>query len=139
MQGTTPAMFNHCVLIYDAMHEAATEQERDGFHVRIYEGFLTKLFEAERLATPYYTSVMAELQRMDCVRQLRRGGGSSKSEWLIVQRPTEQLWELKSSRPRRPKQNRRAEADDETSQRMKDMQKSIDFLYEYTGAPRPVS
>lgn len=139
MQDTAPALYQHCCLIYTAMDQLAKDVEREGQTVRVYEGFLTRLFEKNRLATPYYTSVMAELQRMDCVRQLRRGGGSSPSEWMLLQAPSPTLWEMKSSRPRGKRKNRRAEANDEYMQRLNDLKRQVDWLYEYTGTPRPAA
>jgi hypothetical protein len=131
-----PALFEHCATVYKAMKDEAQIVEREGQDVLIYEGFLTKLFERLHLSTPYYSSVMAELQRMDCVRQLRRGGGSSPSEWAVVQKPTRQLWDSRSSRPRKQRQNRRAEPDEATNQRLRDLQKRIEALEEFTGVPR---
>jgi hypothetical protein len=61
--------------------------------VRVYEGFLTKLFKEANLSVPYYTTVMKELKVMDCVRQIRRGGGGSPSQWLLVQKPSMDLWQ----------------------------------------------
>jgi hypothetical protein len=59
---------------------------------QLYEGSLTKLVASTGLSNPYYTSVMRALKAMDCVRQLRRGGGGHGSQWLIVQPPTPALW-----------------------------------------------
>jgi len=117
------------------MKDKAKLVEYEGSEVLVYEGFLTKLFTEVRLSTPYYTSVMNELMHMDCCRQLRRGGGSSPSTWLIVQAPTVTLWDARSSMPRKHRLGRRE--DPIMAQRMRDMQLQIDGLYDFTGAPRP--
>lgn len=125
-----PAMFNHCITVWDAMREEATEMQD---HL-VYEGFLTKLFEKCYLSVPYYTHVMDELQRMGCVVQLRRGGGSAKSQWELVQRPNPTLWEQRSGRSRRQKKVQAL--DDSATQMLRDMQNQINRLYEFTGCPR---
>jgi len=84
-----PAVFNHCEVIYNAMDEAAVPDEEGN---QIYQGYLTKLFRTLNFSVPYYTSVMNHLKRMDCVRQLQRGGGGSASRWLILQPPTADLF-----------------------------------------------
>jgi hypothetical protein len=94
-----PAAYEHAVLIYEAMAKEAKVQEVDKQEVPVYTGFLTKLFAKERLSVPYYTSVMRDLSGMDCVRQLRRGGGSSMSSWALVQSPTPELFAMARERP----------------------------------------
>jgi hypothetical protein len=81
-------------LVYDAMEERSEPQDVDGVEAMVYTGHLTKLFSVDlRLSVPYYTQVMNALKGMDCVRQIRRGGGSAPSVWLVVQPPTEDLFE----------------------------------------------
>lgn len=59
----------------------------------VWEGFLTRFITEElHLSVPYYTSVTQALKRMGCVRQLRRGGGSSPSLWELLTEPTEGLF-----------------------------------------------
>lgn len=81
-----PALFEHVSTIYSAMKETANEESDQGH--AIWTGFATHLFEEKGLSIPYYTQVMRMLQAMDCLRQLRRGGGSAPSKWLLVQEPT---------------------------------------------------
>ena len=83
-----PALFQHCESVYGAML-AESEVREEG---QVYEGFLTKLVAALRLPNPYYTFVTNALQEMDCIRQLRRGGGSTPSLWLLKQEPTMELF-----------------------------------------------
>jgi len=59
----------------------------DGQVVHLYEGYLTKLFAQHHLSVPLYTHTLRALKEMDCVRQLRRGGGGSPSQWLLVRPP----------------------------------------------------
>jgi hypothetical protein len=60
--------------------------------LRIYTGHLTSLFQKLELAMPYYTTVMKGLKALNCVEQLRRGGGTSQSKWVLLEAPTEQAW-----------------------------------------------
>jgi len=130
-----PSLYQHCITIYDAMKETAVVTEFEDSELLAYEGFLTKLFIREHMSVPYYTSVMQELQQMDCVRQLRRGGGSSPSLWAMIQRPTRALWDTRSSRPL--VRTQRQANNDAAAQHMRDMQRQLDVLFEFTGAPRP--
>jgi hypothetical protein len=55
----------------------------------VYEGFLTTLVKEQlNLSVPYYTSIRNLLLDMECVRQLRRGGGNTPSQWLMIREPT---------------------------------------------------
>lgn len=83
-------IFKHCELVFRTMSEQAKPLEVEGMEYAVYEGFLTKLFKDLGLAVPYYTQVMGELKRMKCVRQLKRGGGTSPSKWILFEAPTEQ-------------------------------------------------
>lgn len=95
MTEAAPALFRHCEAVYRAMEERAQVQpllqtmEEEGL---VYEGFLTHLFREMNLSVPYYTTVMQALQRMDCVRQIRRGGSTTPSRWLLKQYPTLELF-----------------------------------------------
>jgi hypothetical protein len=86
-------VFEHCIDIWNAMNDRAEQVNIEGQLRQVYSGYLTKLFQRKGLSVPYYTSVMRCLQQMDCVRQLRRGGGNAPSMWLIVQEPTKELFE----------------------------------------------
>jgi hypothetical protein len=83
-----PALLQHCEELYKAMMKEAEEQYQDGTTLLVYEGFLTKLVQKLGMPTPYYTYIRRALLRMDCIRQLRRGGGSTPSQWLLVQEPS---------------------------------------------------
>lgn len=117
-------MFNHCVTVFKAMDEEAV----DRLEGRVYVGFLTTLFaEKTDLSIPYYTAVMRHLQAMDCVRQLKRGGGPSPSQWLLVQEPTIALFDATSGKAHtiRGMASQTKKARD---QRTRDLQKRIDDL-----------
>lgn len=98
-QDTLPALFDHCVRVWEAMERKSAGTLEDDRHIEeglrgkpVYEGHLTRLFAELGLSTPYYTSVMTKLKRMNCVEQLRRGGGNAPSKWVLVREPSETLW-----------------------------------------------
>ncbi len=91
-QGPVPALFEQCLTLYEAMTDRATiapirpDSDEEGL---VYEGFLTRLITDDlHLSNPYYTKLTQRLKAMDCIRQLKRGGSTAKSKWLLVQRPT---------------------------------------------------
>ena len=85
-----PALFEHVSTIYNAMAEGV-EEDKDGN--KVWTGFATHLFKEYDLSVPYYTQVMRMLQAMDCLRQLRRGGGTAPSKWLLNQEPSMELFD----------------------------------------------
>lgn len=83
----TPTLFEHCVTVYNEMAAQARDENDDGL---IYEGHTTKLFNQLGLSAPYYTAVLTRLKKMNCIIQLRRGGGSATSRWRLVNEPQEE-------------------------------------------------
>lgn len=81
------AILQHCMSIYDAMDERADEED-------VYTGYLTKLFKELNFSVPFFTTIMDELKRMGCVRQMQRGGNTKPSKWLMIERPSEELFRL---------------------------------------------
>ena len=83
--------YRYCSNVYRVM-------KKESFHHAesnqiIWEGFFTKLITEDLgLSVPYYSTIRRELIRMECIRQLRRGGGSSPSQWALLREPTEELW-----------------------------------------------
>ncbi len=94
--------YRYCVDTYNRMKATAqtftSEQVGSGMRetdrpMTVWEGFFTKLITEDLgLSVPYFTTIRRELVRMECIRQLRRGGGSSPSQWELLQEPTEDLW-----------------------------------------------
>ena len=94
----TSQIYKHCELVYKTMLEQSNSVDVEGMEYAVYEGFLTRLFQDLGLAVPYYTQIMNELKRMKCVRQLKRGGGSSPSKWILFDAPTEnKFWSAPES------------------------------------------
>src|SRR5690349_17646501 len=90
----TPVMFDHCQRVYQVMsNEAQVKEVEGGVKMGVWEGFLTRLIQ-ERLglAVPYYSSIRGHLTRMNCIRQMRRGGGNSPSQWEMLKPPTKELF-----------------------------------------------
>lgn len=104
------ALYLHCVSTYNQMLLTAqvrttSEPGKDSAEARevvVWEGMLTSLITGElNLSIPYYTSVTRALKRMGCIRQLRRGGGTSPSQWELIRDPTPELFE--KAEPRKEK------------------------------------
>jgi hypothetical protein len=91
---TDPAVFFHAETVYQAMFDRAKTQLLDGVtRGLVYEGFLTTLIKDDlHLSSPYYSSVTSVLKRMGCIEQLRRGGSSTPSQWLLHHAPTIELY-----------------------------------------------
>jgi len=94
-QQVMPALYLHCETVYRAMQNLAKVERADGdsaISMMVYTGFTTHLFEQLSLSVPYFTSVMSALKRMGCVRQLRRGGGNSPSQWELIREPSREAF-----------------------------------------------
>lgn len=80
-----PAAFGHIMSVWNTMCADATPTS-EGL---VYEGYMTKLITKQlNLAIPYYTLVTQAFKGMNCAKQLQRGGGNSKSRWLLKKEPT---------------------------------------------------
>jgi hypothetical protein len=90
--------YTHAKNAYDLMRDEA-ERKRfdDGTEKLVWEGFLTRLIKDQLgLATPYYSDIkgiLDEEKGMGCIKQLRRGGASTKSQWVLLKEPTEESWQ----------------------------------------------
>jgi hypothetical protein len=84
-----PALFGHCEKVYTEMENQAEREPVDDEEQLVYTGALTGLFAGLGVPNPYYTHVMRALKKMGCVHQLRRGGGTAPSKWMLVAPPTE--------------------------------------------------
>lgn len=124
-----PALFDHCVNTYKAMLDSAKSVTTgdDGEDVElsddrlpnsiiVYEGFLTHLVTVElRLSVPYYTSIRKKLMEMGCIRQLKRGGGNSPSQWELIFEPTLEAF-TKATPKKTPTQDKDAMLRDQVAQ-----------------------
>jgi hypothetical protein len=121
-----PVLYEHCCTVYDGMMAQAEKRQHRGDsegEFIVYEGFLTQLFHDLHLSVPYYTKVMTALKNMGCVRQLRRGGSSSPSQWELCYSPTVEAF-TRQQEPKRPKQTTQAE----TRQLIRDLNKRVALL-----------
>lgn len=128
--------YRYCVETYAKMKATAqtytSEQTGSGMRqlarpMTVWEGFFTKLITEDLgLSVPYYTAIRRELIRMECIRQLRRGGGSSPSQWELLREPTEELWH--SAPPKRSQTNSKQDA---TAGQVGDLIKRIEVLEQH--------
>lgn len=83
-----PALFLHCQTVWGLMeNESKVVDSGDGV-VCIWEGSLTKLvIQQANLSLPLYSQVTKRLKSMNCVVQLRRGGGMTPSVWQLLKEP----------------------------------------------------
>lgn len=87
-EDTIPALYHHCVRMYRAMMDESNMIDVEGAPAVVYEGFLTDLVKNKlNLSTPYYTKCRKALLDMGCIKQLRRGGSSTPSQWLLIREP----------------------------------------------------
>lgn len=122
------AMWGHCIAVYDEMTSQAETKEIYDEERLVYTGFLTKLFRKLGLTVPQYTYVMNELKRMDCVRQLRRGGGSSPSVWVLMHSPTPELFNKATNPLLNSRGNTRKNAVDILQSQINDLNARVDRL-----------
>jgi hypothetical protein len=88
-----PSQLLHCESVYTKMREQAREVREQDVPMFVWEGYLTKLVRELGLSVPYYSTVKGHLEKMGCMRQLRRGGGNAMSQWELIKPPTMKLWE----------------------------------------------
>lgn len=126
-----PTTFGYSVQVYQAMMEEAQVEplgpEYGDDEGLVYDGFTTKLIRDLDLPVPYYTKVLNELKRMDCIRQLRRGGSTTTSRWLLIQEPTPELFR-KMPEDRTPKG-----AKESQEQRINDLNRRVGKIEEVLG------
>jgi hypothetical protein len=87
-----PSPLLHCENVYMKMRNDASEFHEGDSHMIVWEGFLTRLVKDLKLSVPYYSTIRTALMSMGCIRQLRRGGGTSPSQWELIKPPTMELW-----------------------------------------------
>jgi len=114
VEEVTPKLFDHAKRVYDEMlrrsHKEMIGPQHNGEvdlsntkEVDVYEGHLTTLFADLQIANPYYTRIMDALKGQNCMEQLRRGGGSAMSKWILHAPPTEEGFRAIMDRNRVPK------------------------------------
>jgi hypothetical protein len=91
-----PALFEHACSVYKAMEESSEMDDTLG--LRVYEGHLTNLFKKLLLSVPYYTEIKNRLISIGCIEQVRRGGGTAMSRWVLWKEPTLEEWKYASSK-----------------------------------------
>jgi hypothetical protein len=101
---TPAALFGHCQNVWRRMSSRSTivrapdgDDDDDGpsndGDMIVYEGNLTALITGElNLSVPYYSKCTRALKDMGCIKQLRRGGGASPSQWELIEEPTLETW-----------------------------------------------
>lgn len=104
--GAPASIFQHTLDVYDLMDEAATECPTPEGPRRVWEGHMTKLVTGQplNLPIPYYTDITRVLRETRSAYQIKRGGGSAPSRWVLLQRPTLEVftaWETSSGSRRR--------------------------------------
>ena len=96
--GAPPALWEHATRTFDAMKTIATKEpvsvsDTEQVEAFVYEGFLSRLmFEELGIPVPAYGKVLGVLKDMGCISQLRRGGGSSPSRWVLWKDPDLELF-----------------------------------------------
>lgn len=87
-------LLEKCIKIYAAM-----EAEAEG---DVWAGSTTALFDGEEgVSRSSYTQVKDALESMECIKQVQRGGGTAPSIWMLVQPPTEELYQNTRGKPTR--------------------------------------
>jgi hypothetical protein len=76
------------------LQESVAKNVGEEGEIVVYEGRLTALVTKDLgLAVPRYTECVGALRVMGAIRQLRRGGGNSPSQWELIREPTLQEYE----------------------------------------------
>lgn len=131
VEGAPPALFEHCCRTYKEMLRQAKAvvqptygDEQSAGQIIVYEGFFTQLVtNSLNLSVPYYTNIRQALLRMGCIKQLKRGGGTSPSQWELIYEPT--LEAFYNARPSKiPKQTK----DDAVQQQILDLSNRVNTL-----------
>lgn len=127
-EDTLPALYAHCVKAYGLMEFEAREAGLDEEAKMVWEGHLTKLITGQlHLSTPYYTGIMRALRSMGCVQQLRRGGGSSESQWEVITPPTPERWAKLGEKQGRL-YTKPVSATEQSDQMIRDLQRRVSRL-----------
>jgi len=124
-----PVLYEHCLNTYNLMAAQATMQDEQGEDILIYEGFLTHLFREElHLSIPYYSTVTKKLKNMGCIQQVRRGGSTTPSRWVIIKPPTLEAFrtEVAAKKAKTPKEQNISDL----NRRVGDLETTVEALVE---------
>ena len=124
-----PILYKYCIMVYDAMSEQAEPPPEDmDYQFPIWRGFLTHLFNDLEIGITRYSRVIAMLQAMRSIDQIKRGTNKSPSVWSVVERPTLAGFEhVKGVEHRGTKPSSKTL---EIEQRLKDQQLQINELFD---------
>lgn len=132
--GALPAIWHHAKRVYDLMEENAVVQTLDGYgEVLVYEGFLTHLFQTTGMSTPYYSKVTRVLEGTKAAAQIRRGGGSAPSQWVLFNAPTNEMleeFERREGKSTRGKRSALQQQLNDVNSRVLEIEDYIDDLVE---------
>lgn len=98
-----PRLYDWAVGVFDKMFAQAKPEEVDGETCMVYEGHLTNLFRDLDVPNPYYTKITKALKAQECVLQLRRGGGSAMSRWIMIKKPESDSFREMTERGQAPR------------------------------------
>ena len=111
-EDVTPRLFDHAKQVYEEMEKRSRKEADSGTieegvvpaaMLDVYEGHTTRLFSDLGIANPYYTKIMEALKAQGCIDQIRRGGGSATSKWVLNYPPEEEGFRAIMERKRAPK------------------------------------
>lgn len=124
----SPALWKHCIEVYSTMEAQAEvkviyEKER-----LVWEGHTTKLFKALHLSVPTYSAVTNELKNIGAISQLRRGGGPTKSIWVLHGTPDINKYNSQPKSMYNKSGNRKSTALDIMQQQINTLRDRIDLL-----------
>jgi|SRR5262245_43065976 len=137
-----PALFEHACRVYEEMRRTAVPwkdaQPVDGVQPYVYEGHLTTLFRKLALSVPYYTSIKNQLAGMGCIEQLRRGGGSTPSKWVLWHEPELEAWkEFAPTKSRRGNATQMMQGQiKDLSDRVSKLEGQVEYLMDYVATWR---
>lgn len=80
----TPVLFKHCITLYGAMREEATDVGDDQ---HLWEGALVQKVD-QVIGAGYYSTVVNALKKMGCIAMRRRGNVARPSQWYMLGEPT---------------------------------------------------
>lgn len=85
-----PSFLDNLLRFYNALDSKATTT---GDGTRVFEGHTTSVLQTldPPLSMSHYTRIRRALLAMDCVSQVSRGSRNSKTVWVLIQPPTQEL------------------------------------------------